>query len=415
MTATDDLRGSLVLPNYAGQWEKDIITRVMRMMVGDIGLRLVFGPGEEVLLGSSYCGITMAPPRLKRLFQMLFQPSLAFGDGYVKGDWRLIEGDLYELLVLLTSRSPSKFMKMYNTLADLRTPAFLLRHLVMPVHARRNLHEHYNLDADFYHRFLGESMTYSCAFWEPGTETLEQAQLNKLNKVAQRAQVQPGDRVLDIGCGWGRLTRFLATDYGADAHGVTVTPGQFKEAQRVASELPEEVRSRLHYHLTDYREYRKGEQAIFDKVVSVGMFEHLGLGQYRHYFDTIRRYLVPGGRAVIHSIVRPKPGKTDEWIHRNIFPGGYIPAVSEMLAPAEKAGLDIETVYVHEGENYRRTLEVWRERFHRIWPEIRGGVRDDEFFRLWDFYLAGSESAFVPEVANMKVAHLVIRRPAHDR
>jgi cyclopropane-fatty-acyl-phospholipid synthase len=397
-------------PAYGSDLEKRLVARLFARMAPKGGLRLDFGPGDSITVGQPDTPLAIAPPRLATLLAIIAQPDPIAGDSYVNGDWFVTDGDLRDVLALFSSQREGLIGGWRGRTLHWRTPRFLLRHLLFPLRSRRSLYEHYNLDRDFYRAFLGESMVYSCAFWDDNTTTLEQAQDNKLRTVIERARIEPGHHVLDIGCGWGQLARTIVRLRGAHVSGVTVTPEQCRTAQDEADRMPDDIGKKLSFHLTDYRDFHAGESDLFDRIVSVGMFEHLGLGQYRHYFDAIRRLLKPGGRAVIHSIVRPRRGRTDEWIHRNIFPGGYIPAISEMLRPAEVSGLNIEAVHVHEGENYRLTLNHWRQRFYEAWPRLKQGNRDARFFRLWDFYLAASESSFLPQVSNFKVAHLVLRK-----
>lgn len=401
---------ALPFPSYGGALEKRMVGALFSLMLPKGGIRLDYGPGDSVTIGQPEQPLAIAPPRLATLLAILAQPDPIAGDSYVDGRWFVTDGDLRDVLSLFMSQRDGLLGGWRGRTLDWRTPRFLMRHLIYPLRSRRTLYQHYNLDREFYRAFLGESMVYSCAFWDQGATTLEDAQDAKLRTVIERARIEPQHHVLDIGCGWGQLARTIVRLRGARVSGVTVTPEQCRTAQDMAAEMPAGLGEKLAFHLTDYRDFHAGERDVFDRIVSVGMYEHLGLGQYRHYFDTIRRLLKPGGRAVIHSIVRPKPGRTDEWIHRNIFPGGYIPAISEMLRPAEAARLNIEAVHVHEGENYRLTLNHWRQRFYDAWPQLKQGNRDSRFFRLWDFYLAASEASFLPHVSNFKVAHLVLRK-----
>jgi cyclopropane-fatty-acyl-phospholipid synthase len=253
--------------------------------------------------------------------------------------------------------------------------------------SKRNVAHHYDLSETFYRTFLDTDMQYSCAYFGEGVGTLEDAQAHKKRHLAAKLGLEPGMRVLDIGSGWGGLALYLAKEAGVDVTGLTLSV----EQHRVASERARAtgLADRVRFHLKDYR----AEQGIYDRIVSVGMFEHVGVGYYRTFFEKVFDLLAPSGVAVVHSIGRREgPGTTTPWIRKYIFPGGYIPALSEVLPAVERANFwvtDIEILRLH----YAKTLAEWRRRFMAAQSEA---VRryDEEFARMWEFYLAGSEASF---------------------
>jgi cyclopropane-fatty-acyl-phospholipid synthase len=254
--------------------------------------------------------------------------------------------------------------------------------------ARRNVAHHYDLNERLYATFLDADRQYSCAYFPTGSETLDQAQQAKLRHIAAKLRLdRPGLRVLDIGCGWGGLALHLAREHGARVTGITLSQEQLAVARQRAATAG--LAGQVSFDLRDYRH----EPASYDRIVSVGMFEHVGLPHYPTYFATIRRALVPDGVALVHSIGNSfTPAATNPWLDKYIFPGGYSPSLSEVVPAIEAAGLiatDIEILRLH----YARTLALWRRRFIERRAEI-AALYDERFCRMFEFYLSGCEWAF---------------------
>jgi cyclopropane-fatty-acyl-phospholipid synthase len=247
--------------------------------------------------------------------------------------------------------------------------------------ARRNVARHYDFSERLYRSFLDSDLQYSCAYFARPGMTLDEAQLAKRRHVAAKLLLRPGLRVLDIGCGFGGLALHLARTAEVEVVGVTLSSEQLKVARRRAEE--EGLEKRVRFELADYRALT----GAFDRIVSVGMFEHVGKPQYPDFFAAVARLLDRRGVALLHSIGRMHgPGLTSAWIRRRIFPGGYIPALSEVAPFIERSGLwltDLEVLRLH----YAETLRCWRERF-------LADLYDDRFCRMWEFYLAASEMSF---------------------
>jgi cyclopropane-fatty-acyl-phospholipid synthase len=253
--------------------------------------------------------------------------------------------------------------------------------------AKRNVAHHYDLSGALYDLFLDRDRQYSCAYFESVDQSLEDAQLAKKRHLAAKLTIKPGMTVLDIGSGWGGLGLYLAEVCGADVTGVTLSNEQYKLANERARQRG--VGNRVKFELLDYRRLN----GRFDRIVSVGMFEHVGVNHYREFFDKVASLLTDDGVGVLHSINRSRgPGATSAWVAKYIFPGGYIPAMSEVVPAMEKALLyitDIEILRLH----YAETLKEWGRRFsdHR---ERAKEIYDERFCRMWEFYLASSEAAF---------------------
>jgi cyclopropane-fatty-acyl-phospholipid synthase len=253
--------------------------------------------------------------------------------------------------------------------------------------SRENVAHHYDLDGRLYSLFLDADRQYSCAYFETPDQSLDDAQLAKKRHLAAKLRLKPNQRVLDIGCGWGGLALYLAELTGVSVTGVTLSQEQFGVANSRAAE--KNLAGKAQFRLQDYRDI--GEK--FDRIVSVGMFEHVGVGHYQTFFDKCAEMLKDDGVMVLHSIGRSEgPSVTNPWISKYIFPGGYIPAVSEVMEAIQRSGLlisDLEILRLH----YAETLKAWRERFLAHRDEVER-IYDQRFVRMWEFYLASSEMAF---------------------
>jgi len=314
--------------------------------------------------------------------------SLGFGESYMDGDLSFERGDIFDLLDIggrnLALRAPPGRHPFTGVITWI---ARHIQELNDRAGARRNVHHHYDLSYDLYRRFLDEDMQYSCAYFAQPEMSLEQAQAAKKAHIAAKLRLEPGMSVLDIGCGWGGLGLTLAEDYGVKVHGVTLSTEQLAVAERRAKERG--LADRVRFTLTDYRDLR----GPFDRIVSVGMFEHVGAPNYLAYFEQVRDLLTPDGIAVIHSIGRTDPpAVTSPFIAKYIFPGGSIPALSEVTTAVEQSGLwttDIEILRLH----YAETLRCWRMRFLAERDAVRE-MYDERFCRMWEIYLGMSELSF---------------------
>jgi len=318
---------------------------------------------------------------------VLFDPELKFGEAYMDGTVVVERGSIADVLAVL-------FRQPGSDLPGWLSPPKFVRHLLRRLYqfnsrfrARRNVAHHYDLDGRLYSLFLDADQQYSCAYFESPDASLDDAQLAKKRHLAAKLLVKRGARVLDIGCGWGGLALYLAEMCGARVTGITLSEEQHRRANERAAERGRE-RDAV-FRLLDYRDV----DSRFDRIVSVGMFEHVGVGFYKAYFGKCAQILQDDGVMLLHSIGRKSPpSATNAWLAKYIFPGGYIPALSEVVPVIERAGLivtDIEVLQLH----YAETLKAWRERFlaHRD-EAVR--LYDQRFVRMWEFYLASSEMAF---------------------
>jgi cyclopropane-fatty-acyl-phospholipid synthase len=364
---------------------RNMLTRLIRQGVLVVqfpdGTTDSFGPG-----GGASAKVTIA--KTSDFKRLLARPSLAIGECYTDGSLRIEDDDLIGLMELLVVNQRLGGMPVWYDLTTKVQGA--LRGIVQrntPRSARRNVAHHYDLSDDLYRLFLDKDMQYSCAYFARPDMTLEQAQTAKKAHIAAKLGVEPGMRVLDIGCGWGGMALTLARDYGAKVTGVTLSENQHATAQ--ARARIEGLEDNLDFRLLDYRKLDER----FDRIVSVGMLEHVGLPHFPEYFGKVRDLLADDGIALIHSIVKSGPPRPNNpWIDKYIFPGSYAPAASEIYRAIEANWLhqcDDEALRIH----YALTLKAWRERFEANLHAVET-LFDTRFTRMWRFYLASMEASF---------------------
>ena len=343
------------------------------------GVTFALGDGTGEPVGIRF--VTSAAERA-----ILLDPDLTLGEIFMAGSLLVEQGSIADLVALVLSQPCGKATPWAR-------PQWVARYLWRRLQqfnpqrrARRNVAHHYDLDGHLYSLFLDADRQYSCAYFELPGQTLDDAQVAKKRHLAAKLLIERGVRLLDIGSGWGGLAIYLAEICGAQVTGITLSQEQLA-ASRARAE--EKGVSTAQFRLQDYRDITER----FDRIVSVGMFEHVGIVHYDSFFQTCAARLADDGIAVLHSIGRSDgPGITNPWIAKYIFPGGYFPALSEVLPAIERAGLlvtDIEILRLH----YAETLKAWRERFLARREEAER-LYDVRFVRMWEFYLAASEMAF---------------------
>lgn len=360
---------------------KPLMKRGTLTIIDHAGRSHVVGTGGEPKITA-----TFHDPNLGT--KLFINPALYAGEGYMDGTLTIEDGDLFELLDLVMSNIGATHGHWAaRTLKSIERFGGLLRTYNPISRAANNVAHHYDLSATLYERFLDEDMQYSMAYYRSPDDTLEQAQRQKVDHIARKLRLEPGMTVLDVGCGWGGLGLGLHQRYGVNVTGISLSEEQLKVARRRADEAG--VSDNVQFLYKDYREV----EGPFDRIVSVGMFEHVGLPMYRTFFKTMRQLMVDDGIAVLHTIGRADgPGASDSWTLKYIFPGGYAPALSEIVPHVEKAGFyitDVETLRLH----YAYTLREWRRRFMEHRDEMEK-IYDARFCRMWEFFLASAESSF---------------------
>jgi cyclopropane-fatty-acyl-phospholipid synthase len=354
--------------------------------------------GQRVTIGSPADGwpnidLRIHAPNAER--RILTDPKLGLGECFMDGSVSVDNEDIMGLISLVRGNNiwekggrvtePSAFKAGINML--LRP----LRQLNSLANSRANVAHHYDLSNDFYRQWLDEDMQYSCAYWADGVQTLEQAQTAKKAHIAAKLALQPGQHVLDIGCGWGGMALYLNRVADVDVLGITLSEEQLKLARERAAAAG--VSDRVKFELIDYRDLAQREPAGFDRIVSVGMFEHVGVPQFDTFFRAAANLMTDDGVMLLHTIGRlGGPGATDAFTRKYIFPGGYIPALSETLVSSEKMKLihsDVENLRIH----YAKTLREWYVRVQAVRSDVIARY-DEKFYRMWIFYLAGAATVF---------------------
>ena len=354
-----------------------------------VGQLTVLTPNGSFVAGNGEPHVTIRMHDRRAMLALTMNPELALGELYMDGLLTVENGDISDLLELaslnLSNKRAPALLRVLRHVRKLFNPVRLRNR---PRRARRNVAHHYDLSGRLYDLFLDRDRQYSCAYYSDPRMSLEQAQAAKKRHIAAKLHLdRPGLKVLDIGCGWGGLALDLARDADAEVTGITLSHEQLMAARRRAAAAG--LADTCRFELTDYRRV----EDVYDRIVSVGMFEHVGEPYYDAYFNRIAECLAPDGVALIHTIGCPLgPGAFNPWIAKYIFPGGYIPALSEMTSAIERARLLVGDIEILR-EHYAFTLHEWRRRFMARRKEA-AELYDERFCRMWEFYLAGCEMAF---------------------
>merc|ERR1711991_294895 len=320
--------------------------------------------------------------------KLVFLPDLYFGEAYTNGSVVIENGTLTEFLDLALKNIGRGETNSYNAVINkLRGTYRFLTNFNLKNKSKSNVAHHYDISEKLYDLFLDPKRQYSCAYFKNDNDSLERSPKNKIDHIIKKLNLKPNQKVLDIGSGWGSLAIEIAKKSQCEVLGVTLSENQYKHSvEKVkASGLENQVR----FSLTDYRDLNEK----FDRIVSVGMFEHVGRKFYKTYFNSVSKLLNEDGVALIHTIGSVNPPRDPHpWITKYIFPGGYTPSLSEVTKPIEKSGLmmsDLEVWRMH----YSHTLRLWKERFLGKREKVLE-MFDEKFLRMWEFYLAGCEMAF---------------------
>lgn len=372
---------NLAKPFIAWLFQKSIHKGILRLQFSD----------ETVDVGQGDLVCTIAPPSLPRFIWMLMRPDYRLPSQYTLGYWYCEKNRLYDFLNLLTSQHNSMlywWFRQFN-----RNP--IRDHVIyrlFPLTVKEHIAIHYNTSPDFMGLILGPRLAYTCAFFDDTHFTLDDAQSNKVDMIVERLAIHRTDRVLDLGCGWGQIAEAVANKSGASVIGLNLTPNQIEYARNHQSVLTK-------YVLSDFEAYNPNEQ--FDCLYSIGMLEHVGRGKLKGYFRKISEFLRQGGTALVHCIVRREAGSTNSWIDQEIFPGAYIPELSEVVREIESSNLLIKNVFFHDKSNYYKTLSAWLDNFYlnqdKLFTIINREVSQidaEQIMRIWEFYLCGSRLAF---------------------
>jgi len=321
-------------------------------------------------------------------WKLLINPDLYLGEGYMDGSIVFENGTLTEFLdIVLKNIGREPINLMTNYLGKFRRVYRYITNFNLIGKSKKNVAHHYDISNKFYDLFLDDKRQYSCAYFKNEDDTLEVAQNNKIDHIIKKLNLKSNHKVLDIGCGWGTLALEIAKKTQCEVVGITLSENQLEYAQQKSKKM--NLENQVDFRLVDYRELKEK----FDRVVSVGMFEHVGRKFYNKYFNKVFDFLNDDGVALIHTIGSINPPRGPQpWITKYIFPGGYTPSLSEISLPIEKSGLiisDVEVLRTH----YAYTLRNWKDRFTSKKEQVLE-MFDEKFFRMWEFYLVGCEMTF---------------------
>jgi len=387
-----------------------LLTRLLQRIVKRGELTLIDAHGTRHRFGDRATGpaVTIRLHDRRLHHRLVFNPRLYAGEAYMDGTLTVEGGNIYDFLDLVGMNAGLGPIGGWDrTLARLQKMWRWVQ-LYNPLErAQANVAHHYDLSGELYEMFLDSDRQYSCGYFENPDSTLEAAQAAKKRHIAAKLALQPGMRVLDIGSGWGGMALYLARIAEVDVTGITLSAEQHRLSQQRAA--AEGLEDRVRFVLRDYRE----ETGTYDRIVSVGMFEHVGVPHYRTFFQRMKDLLTDDGVALLHTIGHmDPPSGCNPWLQRYIFPGGYTPSLSEILPFTEQLGLwvtDIEILRLH----YAETLRHWRDRFIANWDKA-AELYDERFCRMWEFYLAGCEMAFRQQgqmVAQIQIAKSIETLP----
>jgi len=321
-------------------------------------------------------------------YKLLFYPDLYFGEAYTDGTLTIENGSLSDFLdIIFLNIRRSEINQCSKFVNKLRGAYRFLTNFNYKKKSKSNVAHHYDISEKLYDLFLDEKRQYSCAYFKNKNDTLEEAQNNKIDHIIKKLNLKPNQKVLDIGSGWGSLAIDIAKKSKCQVLGITLSENQLKYSQEKAKEI--NVDNQVQFKMMDYRDVKEK----FDRIVSVGMFEHVGRKYYKTFFKQIKKILKPDGLALLHTIGSvEKPRTPHPWITKYIFPGGYTPSFSELAIPIEKSNLiisDVEVLRMH----YAHTLRNWKNRFTKNKDKVLK-MFDEKFFRMWEFYLVSCEKAF---------------------
>ena len=366
------------------------LARFLNKIFKNDGFLLIDADLRKYIIGSpkKKIPITLKILNKKLHYKLLFRPDLYFGEAYSNEEVLIEDGTLTDFLDIVLMNIGRGEINFFSKLINKLSGSYrYLTNFNLIKKSKMNVAHHYDLSDELYDLFLDPKMQYSCAYFKNENDTLEDAQNNKIQHVIKKLNIKPNQKILDIGCGWGSLAIDIAKSTNCEVTGITLSENQFSYCLKKAKEL--DMEKKVRFKLIDYRELNEK----FDRIVSVGMFEHVGRKFYKKFFKKIEKLLTDDGVSLIHTIgsVNP-PSDPHPWVTKYIFPGGYTPSLSEVTTPIEKAGLivsDIEVLKLH----YSHTLRHWKKNCIKNKAEIIE-MFDEKFFRMWEFYLTGCEIAF---------------------
>lgn len=406
--------------------ERNLVCFVLKKLLHKHPIALRFSEDDIRPLNDQKNVIELAPPGIWQLLIIMSNPSFYIPETYTQGQWYCHPDDICRFVIEISHHNPRRSTSrgFYMGFPNLLTHIY--KHYIN-TKTLREVKSHYNSDPNFYEQVIEPKLVYSCAFFENPDDSLQTAQNRKLDITFERLNIIPNDdtRILDIGCGWGSFIFHSAAKHKGNFDGISISSSQVNHAKKTKETLSKAIQKRMNFYCEDYKRYLDKTRNYYDGIVSIGMLEHVGKREYTIYFKEILRLLKPGHRAVIHTITRRQDGITNPWIDKYIFPGGYIPRISEVVKGIENSGLQLIACHRHLGENYQKTLICWQKNLLKnadiclkILQDNLLSTQDGEkhkfairkAFRIWLFYLTSIQSIFVPAEKSYDVTQFVVEK-----
>ncbi len=407
-----------------GKLERKCITYIFRKILGGLPFALDFGDGDLRPMSDDPYEITMAPPRLRPLLSLLINPGLRFGEAFMDGSWYCKKGELSDLMLMLLSKDSAQTATNGLTFGLTEWLTHIYKQFFATFSATREVARHYDVNAEFFRLMIGHEMVYSCGFFENDGDDLATAQQRKFDTIFERLNLSAEKplKVLDIGCGWGSFERYYPRDIEGQVDGISISEGQIAFARAHIDGITDKGKAQVNFIKQDYRFFCDDNPNAYDRIVSIGMLEHVGRSKYGHYFGAIRDVMAEDGVALVHSIIKREPTPTNLWFDRYIFPGGYAPTISEVVEGIEQSGLTLQAVHFHEGMNYVRTLQEWLKNLRTHHVECMQILIDEQTsgtdaeklhraqvtMRMFVYYLATVQTMFHPVLRGGGIAHFVV-------
>jgi|GEM_PF-1299160 len=411
-----------------GPLERWLIFKLFGFLFRDISFDVDFLDGDVRKLGRAPSGFRIAPPGLIRMLLILRNPAVYLPEAFVAGHWYIVSGELSELVVLVGNRRRGGINN-HGSLLGLTSRLRYFYRQYINANALREVKKHYNEDVRIYELILDSRMTYSCAFFSEVDTDLEHAQVAKLSTTLERLKSTGGSdlRTLDIGCGWGSFIFFASQKTNGQFDGISIAKSQIAYARSRLQKLSKDDQERIRFFEADYADFRSGESSIYHRIVSIGMLEHVGKKQYGRYFSAVRRLLKDHGIALVHSIVKRESISINGWLDKYVFPGGYVPKISEVMEGIEGVDLLLDGYYRHDGCAYLKTLRSWLDNLVRNEEKCLNILRDTalqhgnppanvdkiarQAYRIWYFYLGSVQWIFDKRGGAFDVAQFVLVKP----